>query len=66
MSDGINCGVVPARERDCLWLLKNSFQGISTKKFARKLLNFGLQLTLKFTKITILVPFSTDTPLVVN
>jgi hypothetical protein len=28
-----------ARLRERLWLLKNSFQGISTTKFVRKLLN---------------------------
>jgi hypothetical protein len=45
-----------------LWLLKNSFQGISTTKFLRKLLNVRLPQTLKFTEITALVPFSTATP----
>jgi hypothetical protein len=42
-----------------LWLLKNSFWGISPGKFVRKLLNVRPPQTLKFTEITALVPFST-------
>jgi len=45
-----------------LWLLKNSFQGISRTKFVRKLLNVRSLEGLKFTEITALVPFSTPTP----
>jgi len=43
-------------------VLKNSFQGISTTKFVRKLLNVRSLEGLKFTEITALVPFSTATP----
>jgi hypothetical protein len=39
------------------WVLKNSFQGISTTKFARKLLNVRSPQTLDFAEITALVPF---------
>jgi hypothetical protein len=46
--------------------LKNSFQGISTTKFVRKLLNVRSLEELKFTEITALVPFSTATPVCVN
>jgi hypothetical protein len=42
-------------------LLKNSFQGIPTSKFVRKLLNVRSPWTLKFVEITALVPFSTAT-----
>ena len=42
-------------------LLKNSFYGISTAKFVRKLLNVRLQWMLKFTEITLSVSFSTAT-----
>jgi hypothetical protein len=41
--------------------LKNSFQGISTTKFVRKLLNVRSPWPLKFIEITALVPFSTAT-----
>jgi hypothetical protein len=49
------------RERNLMWLLKNSFHGISTIKFVCKLLNVRWPQTLKFTEITALVPFSTAT-----
>jgi hypothetical protein len=41
--------------------LKNSFQGISTTKFVRKLLNVRSLEGPKFTEITALVPLSTPT-----
>src|SRR5437879_2882841 len=44
-----------------LWVLKNSFQGISITKFVRKLLNVRSPQTLEFAEITALVPFSTPT-----
>src|SRR5271157_5711219 len=47
--------------RNQAWLLKNSFQGISTVKFLRKLLNVRSPRTLKIAEITVLVPFSTAT-----
>jgi len=40
-----------------LWVLKNSFRGISRTKFARKLLNLRLPQAQKFTQITALVLF---------
>jgi hypothetical protein len=43
------------------WLLKNSFEGISTTKFIRKLLNVRPRQTLEFAKTTASVPFSTAT-----
>jgi len=46
--------------------LKNSFQGISTTKFVRKLLNVRSSQTLEFAEITGLVPFSTATPVCNN
>jgi hypothetical protein len=45
-----------------LWVLKNSFRGISLAKLARKLLNVRSPQALKLTQITVLVPFSTATP----
>ena len=48
-------------ERNRLWVLKNSFQGISITKFVRKLLNVRSPQTLEFAEITALVPFSTPT-----
>jgi len=45
-------------ERNRLWVLKNSFQGISITKFVRKLLNVRSPQTLEFAEITALVPFS--------
>jgi len=45
-----------------LWLLKNSFQGISAAKLVRKLLIVRSPWTLKFTEITALVRLSTATP----
>jgi hypothetical protein len=53
-------------ERYRMWVLKNSFRGISRTKFARKLLNFRLPQALKFTQITALVPFSTATPVITH
>jgi len=53
-------------ERYRLWLLKNSFRGFSARNFVCKLLNVGWPETLKRTKITALVPFSTATPGFVN
>src|SRR6266404_3882795 len=49
------------RECNRLWVLKNSFQGISITKFVRKLLNVRSPQTLEFAEITALVPFSTPT-----
>ena len=43
------------------WLLKNSFQSVSTTNFVRKLLSLHSLEGLKFTEITALVPFSTAT-----
>jgi|SRR5208282_1162564 hypothetical protein len=60
------CGPEILNECKRLWVLKNSFQGISTTKFVRKLLRIRSPKTLKFTKITALVPFSTPTPDYVN
>ena len=53
-------------ERYRLWVLKNSFQGISTPKSARKLLNVRSSSALEFTESTALVPFSTPTPVCDN
>jgi len=44
-----------------LWLLKNSFRGVSARNFVCKLLNVGSPKMLKLSKITNLVPFSTAT-----
>jgi len=54
-------GKLEVNWRNQACLLKNSFQGISTTKFACKLLNVRLPQTLKFAEITALVPFSTAT-----
>jgi hypothetical protein len=43
-------------------VLKNSFQGILTAKFVRKLLIARSPQARKFAEITALVPFSTPTP----
>jgi len=43
------------------WVLKNSFQGISTTKFVCKLLSVRSPKSRKFREITALVPFSTPT-----
>jgi hypothetical protein len=43
-------------------VLKNSFRGILTAKFVRKLLIVRSPQALKFAEITALVPFSTPTP----
>jgi hypothetical protein len=57
-------GVNEIADDECnrLWVLKNSFRGISRTKFTRKLLNLRLPQALEFTRITALVPFSTATP----
>jgi hypothetical protein len=47
-------------------VLKNAFQGISTTKFVRKLLNIRSPQTPEFAEITALVPFSTPTGLYTN
>jgi hypothetical protein len=52
--------------RERLWLLKNSFRGVSTTKFVRELLNVRSPKTLEFAEITALVPFSTATPVYNN
>jgi hypothetical protein len=66
--DGYVC--ILKRPLDCwrqiLWLLKNSFQGISATKFVPKLLNVRSQKTLEFAEITALVPFSTATGFFAN
>jgi hypothetical protein len=56
----------PVNERYREWVLKNSFQGISTTKFVRRLLNIRSRQTLKFAEITALVPFSTATRFITN
>jgi hypothetical protein len=48
--------------RNQVWVLKNSFQGVSTTEVRRKLLNVRSQQALKIVGITVLVLFSTATP----
>ena len=56
------CRVLPTYGlRKQAWLLKNSFQSVSTTNFVRKLLSLRSLEGLKFTEITAFVPFSTAT-----
>jgi hypothetical protein len=48
-------------ERNCLWLLKNYFEGVLVQNSLCNLLNFRSTNTPKFLEITVLVLFSTTT-----
>jgi len=49
-----------------MWLLKNYFESVLVQNSLRNLLNFRSTNMPKFLEITVLVPFSTTTPVYNN